>query len=186
MIAIMSYELIQHLTTLPGSRLRQLLAGNFLFHQGDPVESLFIVEQGMIRLLRQHVDGSLIKLQQAYAQHILAEASLFSHCYHCAAYVEQQTAVWAIPKQAVIHLLNTQPQMNVQWIKYLTQQVQQARFRSELLCLRTVAARLDAWLNWYQLPIPNKGEWKGLAEQLGVSPEALYRELAKRQPKISD
>jgi hypothetical protein len=29
--------------------------------------------------------------------------------------------------------------------------------------------------------LPSKGEWKALAEDIGVSPEALYRELSKRR-----
>lgn len=63
---------------------------------------------------------------------------------------------------------------------YLAREVWQARFRSELLSLKTVAARLEEWLNWQCGGLPPKGEWKTLAEQLGVSPEALYREIARR------
>jgi CRP-like cAMP-binding protein len=64
------------------------------------------------------------------------------------------------------------------WTAHLAHEVQAARIRSEVLSLKTVAARLSAWLAWVG-ELPAKGEWKQLAEQIGVSPEALYREIAK-------
>jgi hypothetical protein len=42
-----------------------------------------------------------------------------------------------------------------------------------------VAARLDAWLTLKRLP--PKGEWGALADDIGVTREALYRELARRR-----
>ena len=48
------------------------------------------------------------------------------------------------------------------------------------LSLRTVAERLDAWIA-ASGRYPAKGEWKTVAAEIGNSPEALYRELAKRR-----
>ena len=39
----------------------------------------------------------------------------------------------------------------------------------------------DRWLFSYGKRMPAKGAWKSLAHQIGVSPEALYRELARRR-----
>jgi hypothetical protein len=44
-----------------------------------------------------------------------------------------------------------------------------------------VAERLDAWIAWNDGNSPEKGEWKLVANQIGVSPEALYREIGKRR-----
>jgi hypothetical protein len=52
---------------------------------------------------------------------------------------------------------------------------------AETVSLRTVAQRLDAWLAWNEDRLPGKGEWKAVAEEISVSPEALYRELAARR-----
>ena len=41
--------------------------------------------------------------------------------------------------------------------------------------LRTVGERLDAWLA-EDRPLPPKGEWQALAQSLGVTREALYRD----------
>ncbi|MCP4184697.1 MAG: hypothetical protein GY761_15500 [Hyphomicrobiales bacterium] len=47
--------------------------------------------------------------------------------------------------------------------------------------MKKVSERLDAWLDWYSGELPHKGEWKEVAAEIGVSPEALYRELASRK-----
>lgn len=180
MIAIMWSTLIKQLQLLPDGKERKLAEDTLLFHQGDKVESVFVILSGEIRLIRYQADGSNITLQRAKAGHLLAEASLYSSYYHCHALTQQVTCVYVLPKTVVLKYLQTDPTLALNWASYLAREVQQARFRSELLSLKTVAARLDAWLNWQGQGLPAKGEWKTLAEQLGVSPEALYRELAKR------
>jgi CRP-like cAMP-binding protein len=78
------------------------------------------------------------------------------------------------------------PEFAEAWAIHLAGEVQTARFRSEVVALRTVASRLDAWLAWRGDLIPPKGVWKQIADQIGVTPEALYREMAKRRrPDIS-
>ncbi len=180
MIAIMLEPLITQLHRLPGGKERQLAAGGFLFHQGDCVEALFAVQAGEIRLVRHQTDGSSLTLQRAHAGSILAEASLYSEYYHCHAIAPQPARVYALPKETVLARLRSDGEFARHWQGYLARAVQQARLRSELLALKTVAARLDGWLSWQGGALPPKGEWKTLAEQLGVSPEALYREIARR------
>ena len=45
---------------------------------------------------------------------------------------------------------------------------------------RKVEARLSAWLFWNGA-LPEKGQWHRIADEIGVTPEAFYRELAKRE-----
>lgn len=66
------------------------------------------------------------------------------------------------------------------WAAHLAHAVQGARLRAELRSLRKVGERLDAWLGEGRA-LPEKGGWQGLAAELGVTPEALYRELARRR-----
>ena len=67
------------------------------------------------------------------------------------------------------------------WAAALSQQLLAARKRAELVSLRTVGERLDAWLAWNERGMPAKGGWKDVAEEIGVSPEALYREMSTRR-----
>ena len=61
--------------------------------------------------------------------------------------------------------------------------LRQARMRAEILSLKTVAARLSAWAEWQGGVLPARGKWRSLADEPGVSPEALYREMARRRSK---
>lgn len=179
MIAIMSGNLVDLLKGFRG-RKRTLAAGEYLFHLGEPVAALFVVLEGEVHLIRHQEDGGTIILQRASPDEILAEASLFSDRYHCDAMARTRIKVQSIPKRELLGRLRNEPDFAEAWAAHLAREIQIMRFRSEVLSLRTVASRLDAWLAW-QGELPPKGEWKEIANQIGVSPEALYREIAKRR-----
>jgi CRP-like cAMP-binding protein len=179
MISIMSGNIVELLQSM-GGRERSLVEGEFLFHQGDPVTAFFVVRDGLIHLVRHQEDGRAIVLQRAGPGGILAEASLFSERYHCDAVAATSARVHGVPKQPLRRRFRNDPDFAEEWAAHLAREIQEARFRSEVLALRTVAARLDAWRAWYGA-FPPKGEWRHFAEQIGVSPEALYRELARRR-----
>ncbi|WP_284165867.1 hypothetical protein [Frigidibacter sp. SD6-1] len=61
--------------------------------------------------------------------------------------------------------------------------MQSARFRSGLLALRCVTERLDAWLAEGH-DLPPHGQLQDLAADLGVTREALYRELSRRRKRV--
>jgi CRP-like cAMP-binding protein len=179
MIVIMSASFAATLRPL-ASRSRRLAADAHLFHRGDPVSHLFLVVEGRIDLLRFAEDGSRLVLQHAGPDDILAEASVFSPRYHCDAIATAPCVVASISRQRFRDRLRGDPHFAEAWEQHLAQEIQALRLRSEILSLRTVAARLDAWLAWHG-DAPPRGAWKHLADQIGVSPEALYRELARRR-----
>lgn len=175
----MSPDIAELLHSLAG-RKRSLGPAEYLFHLGEPVVALHIVQDGEIHLIRHQEDGSAIVLQRAGPGDVLAEASLFSDRYHCDAVVGASATVLRIPKRQLLGRLRRDPDFAVAWAAHLAREIQNTRFRSEVLSLRTVAARLDAWSAWHG-GLPPRGEWKQLARQIGVSAEALYREVARRR-----
>jgi CRP-like cAMP-binding protein len=179
MISIMSKAIFELLGSM-GGRDRSLVEGGFLFYLGEPVTAVFVVRDGLIHLVRFQEGGGAIVLQRAGPGGILAEASLFSTHYHCDAVAATGARVHGVPKQALRRRFRSDPDFAEAWSAHLGREIQDARFRAEILALRTVAARLDAWRAWYGR-IPPKGEWRPLADQIGVSPEALYREMARRR-----
>lgn len=76
--------------------------------------------------------------------------------------------------------LSANQRLAEEWGYYLAREVQVARLRAEILSLKKVADRLDAWLGLHGGKLPDRGRWRVLATETGVTPEALYRELAKR------
>jgi CRP-like cAMP-binding protein len=180
MIAIMTQSIEPHLS---GLRCRQqhFVGGAPLFHCGDTVEEMHFVLTGSIHLVRHQSDGSILILQRAGPGSILAEASLYSETYHCDAVASGPAVTRVYSKAGLKRLLSNSPEISDIWANFLAQELQRTRLRSEILSLKTVAERLDAWIVWHGDSIAEKGQWKLVANQIGVSPEALYREFAKRR-----
>jgi CRP/FNR family transcriptional regulator, dissimilatory nitrate respiration regulator len=179
MIVIMSVDDLSFLHFLPSTE-RRLAKGTFLFQRDDPVRSLFLVMEGSIELLRRQENGNVLTLQRAEGQSVLAEASLFAERYHCDAIAARDSRLIVLAKTDVLNALAADPACAVSWTAYLSRQVQQARLRSEILSLKTVAERLEMWLA-FSGDRPERGRWIEVAGHIGVTPEALYRELAKRR-----
>lgn len=179
MIAIMSQELIEFLRRL-GGRTRELEPQDILFRRDDTVRSLFLMETGEAHLVRFQADGGHLILQRAFAGRVVAEASVFSARYHCDGIVMTQSTVLEIERKRFRGELLTNERLAEEWCRYLAREVQASRLRAEILSIRTVSSRLDAWLSFHPDGLPAKGERKNLAAQIGVTPEALYREIAKR------
>ena len=160
---------------------RSVEKGAYLFHQGDTVNSMFLVVDGCIELTRYHDDGMAIVLQLAKPMSVLAEASAYVDHYHCDALSIEPSEVCEINRKIFLRMLTDSPELGAIWSAHLAHEVQAARYRSEILARNKVSDRLDGWLAWSGDALPPKGEWKTVAEQISVSPEALYRELAKRR-----
>ncbi len=172
---------IDELFAVPDAVPHDFAKGGCLFHQNDPVRMVYRLCSGAVQLRRQQAAGGFVVLQRALAGDILAEASLFAEHYHCDAVAVAAGRLWAVPARALRARLAATPADAWAVAGHLAREVQRARFRAELLGLRTVGERLDAWLAWQQGRLPERGSWALLAGELGVTPEALYRALAKRR-----
>jgi len=169
---------------LPHDRC-QFEPGATLFVQGDRVRALHLIETGNVHLVRHQIGGFALTLHRAGVGAVVAEASLFSDTYHCDAVAMQDTRTIAIAKPVIQRAMTDDPALAQNWAAYLAHEVQATRLRAEILALRTVAERLDAWLAMHGGHMPPKGDWKSVAGEIGVSAEALYREMAKRRARVS-
>jgi CRP/FNR family transcriptional regulator, dissimilatory nitrate respiration regulator len=160
---------------------RAFAPGEFVFHQGDDVRAVHLVREGAVNLVRHQPDGAALVLQRAAAGSVLAEASIFSARYHCDAVAVAPSVTRSIRKSAIRSRLAGNRAFAEAWLTHLAREVQAARTRAEILSLRTVAERLDAWIAAGGGRVPARGEWKTVAAEIGTSPEALYRELAQRR-----
>ena len=115
----------------------------------------------------------------------MAEASLYSERYHCDGRAAQAVRLTAYAKSDIMLHLRKSPDFAEAWARHLARELQQARLHAEILSIRTVAKRLDAWMGWHDGTMQSHGDWKTIASEIGVSPEALYRELAKRRRSAS-
>jgi CRP-like cAMP-binding protein len=180
MIAIMSESLVDRLSALT-ERKRQLAAGAVLFRTGDAIRSLFLVAAGALRLTRALPHGLELTLQRAGQGAILAEASLFADQYRCDATAAEDSVVLVVPLRRIRAALRDDPQLASAFARHLAHEVHRARAQAETLSLKTVAARVDAWITLNDGSLAPRGRWRQVASEIGVTPEALYRELARRR-----
>lgn len=162
-------------------RSRTLEVGETLFRRGDRVRRFHRIERGEVRLIRYQSSGGAVVLQTAFSGAALAEASLFARTYHCDAVASEASATISVSVESFRQFLAGNATANEQWMSHLGRFAQEARFRAEMLSMKTVNERLDAWLDWKQALLPERGAWRALADEIGVTPEALYRTLAKRR-----
>ena len=179
MIAIMS-DFPASLQSLSGGK-RSIPAGRALFDIGDEIAFLYVVESGCIQLVRHDGEGAAAIMQRALPGAILAESSIFSDRYHCAAEAVADSTVSLCPIAQVREKLTSDAGFAAALAKYLAREVQSVRTRAELLGRRTVRQRLDGWLAANGGKLPEKGRWRLVAQDIGVTPEAFYRELQRRK-----
>lgn len=180
MITIMSHSLIERLSA-HAVREQQLTRGEILFRRGDAIRSLFLVAEGCLRLVRSLPHGAQFTLQRAGAGAILAEASLFAETYHCEAVAIEPSLVRLVPRPKVEAALAHDPDLPRCWAQHLAQEVQRTRAVAEILMLKTVNERVEGWLVLNGGTLPLKGRLRQMADEIGVTPEALYRELGRRK-----
>jgi len=182
MIVIMSPSPVELLSKLKG-RDQKVAAGEAVFRAGDPVRSLFLVKAGTLRLVRTLPHGLQLTLQRAGAGAILAEASLFADRYHCDAAASEHSILRVIALREVKAALREDSALALALARDLSVEVQRVRTHAEILSLKTVAERVDAWTAVNGDTLPPKGRWRQVASDIGVTPEALYRELALRRSR---
>ncbi|MBI3435896.1 MAG: Crp/Fnr family transcriptional regulator [Proteobacteria bacterium] len=180
MIAIMSNTLGEKLRSL-AEREQRLAAGGTLFRLGERVRALYLVAGGLLQLVRALPHGFALTLQRAGPGAFLAEASLFAERYHCDAVATQDSVLRVVSLRRLRNALRDDPDLALALTRHLAHEVQRARAQAETLSLKTVSERVDAWIALNGGALPAKGRWRQVAGEIATSPEALYRELARRR-----
>ena len=157
-----------------------LAPGETLFAADEDVADIYMVRSGRVHLQRHTTHGAQMVLQNAGPGGVVAEASAYSSRYHCDAIAAEESVVAGMPKQRFLSALADDPALATSWSALLARSVQAARLRSEIRSLPRVADRFDAWLGEGNA-LPEKGRWQEVAAELGVTREALYRELSRRR-----
>lgn len=164
--------------------LRPLAAGEALFREGSPSWGVFWLQSGGVRLVRCTLGGNQIATHTVRRGEFFAEAALFSKAYHCDAVASEPSEVLVFPKDALVHQLRASPEMLWAFSAELAKRVQGLRTRLEIQQTRSADERI---LQFIHLHCDASGFWaqrgtlKHLAEEIGLTHEALYRALARLQ-----
>lgn len=166
-------------TIFDGAPVMTFDSGAAIFRREDPVRSMYLVRSGSVALERPLADGTALTLTLARSGMVLADPSLFADTYHCDAVVHDAAEVAILSRVAFLTTLSNRPEIALGLIEAYAHTIQSQRTRIEILRMRKASSRLDAWVDLNGAP--PEGQWKRVAEDIGVSPPALYRELAKRR-----
>lgn len=159
-----------------------LAKGQLVFATSDPTRGLFLVQSGLVRLVRRAADGNEITLHIARPGQFFAEASLFTECYHCDAVADLPSRLLAFGKEQVLTALCSDPNDALRWIQHLSRQIQKLRAQAALLCLNSADDRVLSFLRtqcWDGPEVIVDRPWKTIASELGLTHETLYRTLAR-------
>ncbi len=161
-----------------------LAAGEPIFRIGTPVRHVYVVLEGRAQLVRHSRDGAALVLQRAQEGEVIAVASMFAARYHCDAVAHGAARLARVPRKRVEELQARDTAWLRELAARLARELQHTRGRAEILSMKCVEDRIDAWIEINGGALPARGRWVDLAQEIGVTPEALYRELARRRKSL--
>ncbi len=165
------------------AKVRDIASGQFLFHQGEPVEGIFEVVEGRLRQFSYTVDGRDVVMHIARQGALIVESALFSDTYQCSVVALAPSRVRAFEKDVFLGALRAEPAIAEKFMSVLADQIRQLRATLETRNLRTARERIIHFLAVNGEPesktLRLDGTLKDLAEDLGITHESLYRTLAQ-------
>lgn len=169
------------------ARASALANGETLAVTGREVTRIHKVRTGSGHALHHATHGARMVLRDAGRGAVVAEASAHSPRCHCDAATADESVVAGVPKERFLSALATDPTLAASWSEFLARSVQAARLRAEIRSLPKVAIRLDARLGEGNRR-PDKGRWRDLAAEPGVTRKAVVasRPAAAPEPKPAD
>lgn len=164
---------------------KNLAAGQILFAQHELAEAIFIVESGYIGLVSYTLEGKQINHYSVRAGESFAEVALFNERYVCTAIAYALSRVWVLPKQPLLLALRQHPDLSAAFMEQLARRLHENKILLELRSIRSAKRRV---LHYLQLKVQPDGvtihldrSLKNIADDLGLTPEALSRALKQLQ-----
>ncbi len=159
-----------------------LSKGEILLQQGDKARFIYLVQSGQMRLV-SFVHQQMVTHYFVEAGQLLGESALYIPNYACTAIAETASEVIAIPADDFAAALKTDPELSECYLAHLTRRFYAVK---SLLELRSIYSSRDRLLR-YLTPRLTPGQFtvtldkplQAVASELGLTPEALSRVLAR-------
>ena len=163
---------------------RTLDRGQFLFHEGEAAEGLFVLVGGCLKLVRFTTQGREMLVHLVRPGQTFAEAALFGPgTYPASAVAVEESEVWAWPRSRLLELLRGSPELALGLIVSLSIWTRQLVGKLELLTQRRVEERLAVYLlgragraslaTGAEVELAEAKQL--IAAQIGTAPEVLSR-----------
>jgi CRP-like cAMP-binding protein len=136
------------LNTPEVSRLSTLRRSTSLFSQGQFADSLYFLEDGLVKLTRTNQVGGRIILTIRGPGHLVGEEALGldEQNYYGEAEVLTPASLYRIPRTVLASIIATNPDLAASMISYLLDRGRALAEKVELLCLHDVEYRILHYL----------------------------------------
>jgi CRP/FNR family transcriptional regulator len=165
---------------------RHFDAGQVIYVEGEPAESIYILESGWVKATRMTREGREQAMMFLRPVEVFGDIAVFTGTTYPGTVVAlEDVDVWLIPAQTILDLIPRYPEFAMAVIRHLGGRVLHYIHLVEDLSLRSVEARLahtllqNAELRDGQLTVPRR-EWTTfdeMAVRLGTVRDVLSRAL---------
>jgi CRP-like cAMP-binding protein len=167
---------------------KHLEKGEYLFHQSDPSEGLYIVQKGGINVHRVSAAGKEQVIHVFHPVESFAEATLATEGgYPADACATESSTVLLVPKKDFVDLLRKRPELALRMLGSMSQHLRVVVGLLDDLTLKDMETRLANWLlkrcprpigdNAVEIQLDRTK--RVLAAEMGTTSETLSRSLAK-------
>lgn len=162
-------------------RRREVADREIIFLEGDPADSIYYVESGCVKLVIHPQDDKRLTLYRALQGDVFVEDHLMLDTYNVTAIADQDTVLQYVSKQLILSDVQSRPEIAMRYIKCLGERYYSLRVSYERLGITSAKFRvlhLLASLSPNEPgPLQLAGRMKSLADDLNLTPEAIYRAL---------
>jgi CRP/FNR family transcriptional regulator len=170
-------------------RFPSLRRATSLFAQGQVADSVYFIEDGLVKLTRTSPRNGRIILNVCGPEYLIGEEAATENSastYYADAEILTPASVLRIPRDVILRSVNENPQLGIALISAITEQKRALAEKVELLCLHDVEYRILHYLaelsgllkpvsdsDGYQLPITQLE----LADLIGATRETTSTTL---------
>jgi CRP-like cAMP-binding protein/DNA-binding response OmpR family regulator len=168
---------------IAGRKIRQIKKKQVLYYEGDHPQGLYLVIEGSVRTFKLAEDGRELMMGLHRADDYLGvNALLLDEPFTETAEAVDDSAICLLPKEAIINLINQYPDISLQFIKILANNIKEKEDQLLELAYNSVRKRLAQVLVRLSKQLPDPSQFKisrdELASMAGMATETVSRTLS--------
>jgi len=168
---------------IAGRKIRQIKKKQVLYYEGDHPQGLYLMIEGAVRTFKLAEDGRELMMGLHKADDYLGvNALLLDDAFTETAEAVDDSAVCLLPKDAIINLVNKYPDISMQFIKILANNIKEKEDQLLELAYNSVRKRLAQVLVRLSKQLPDPSQFKisrdELASMAGMATETVSRTLS--------
>ncbi len=170
-------------TMIAGRKIRQIKKKQVLYYEGDHPQGLYLLIEGSIRTFKLAEDGrELVMGLYKPDDYLGIHALLLDEPFTETAEAVEDAAVCLLPKDAIVTLVNKYPEITLQFIKILANNIREKEVQLIELAYNSVRKRLAQVLVRLSKQFTDPSQFKisrdELASMAGMATETVSRTLS--------